>query len=66
MRTQALYSMLAILRTDIHNVYIGLNFESYNIRREMRKKEDLHIETVLFYRSHIAESVRRLSEEHNI
>ena len=59
MGTQALYSMFAVLRTDIHNVYIGLNSDNYNIRKEMYQKPELHIDTVLFYRSYIEETAKK-------
>lgn len=66
MGTQALYSMFAVLRTDIHNVYIGLNSDNYNIRKEMYQKPELHIDTVLFYRSYIEETAKKIASNHNI
>lgn len=46
--SQAVYSMFALLRTDISNSYIGLDISNYNISKKMRRKESLELIATLF------------------
>ena len=47
MATQGLYSMLAVLRTDITNTYIGLDSSNYNICKKIYNKDEYQLKSTM-------------------
>ncbi|HDT6612198.1 TPA: amino acid adenylation domain-containing protein [Bacillus paranthracis] len=52
---QAVYSLLAVLRTGVNNIFVGLDASKSNIRKSMKQKKELGLKAIVYHTDEVSD-----------